>query len=62
MTLRAGYHSAFAYFHGTSFKVNGTKYYFAPGSLRDSIYQVYSKDNSTASKATFTPSSRKIFA
>lgn len=34
------------WFHGTSFKVNGTKYWFESGTLRDSIYHVYSKDNS----------------
>ena len=41
------------WFHGTSFKTSGTKYWFEPGTLRNSIYQVYSKDNSTASKATY---------
>lgn len=41
------------YFHGKSFKVNGTKYYFAAGSLKSSIYQVFSKDNSSATKATY---------
>ena len=34
------------YFHGTSFKLNGTKYWFDAGNLQRSIYQVYSKDDS----------------
>lgn len=41
------------YFHGTSFKVNGTKYYFNAGSLKAAIYQVYSEDNSGQSRATY---------
>lgn len=41
------------YFHGTSFKINGTKYLFEPGTLRNSIYRVMSKDNSTLGKATY---------
>lgn len=41
------------WFHGTSFKKTGQKYWFAPGSLRNSIYQVYSKDNSNEAKATY---------
>jgi len=41
------------WFHGSSFKKTGQKYFFTPGSLRDSIYQVYSKDNSNESKATY---------
>lgn len=40
------------FFHGTSYKLNGTKYYFEPGSLRDAIYQVYS-DRSTEKKAEY---------
>ena len=34
------------WFHGTSFKINGKKYWFNAGTLKASIYQVYSKDNS----------------
>lgn len=41
------------WFHGTSFKLNGKKYWFNAGALRDSIYQVYSKDNSTDKRATY---------
>lgn len=41
------------WFHGTSFKLNGTKYWFDSGSLRDAIYQVYSKDNSGQGFATY---------
>jgi HK97 gp10 family phage protein len=36
-------------FHGTN-AIYGP---YAPGSLRDAIYQVYSTDNSSASKATY---------
>ena len=41
------------WFHGTSFKKNGQKYWFTSGSLRDSIYQVFSQDKSNAHKATY---------
>lgn len=41
------------WFHGTQFRVNGTKYYFDAGSLRDAIYQVYSADNSGPLKDTY---------
>ena len=41
------------WFHGTSFKKNGTKYWFDAGSLDRSIYQVYSKDRSTDQSATY---------
>lgn len=41
------------YFHGTSFKVNGTKYLFQPGALRDSIYRTMSKDRSVDGKAVY---------
>jgi HK97 gp10 family phage protein len=34
------------FFYGTQSKKTGVRYYFEPGSLRDSIYQVYSKSNS----------------
>lgn len=41
------------WFHGTSFKVNGQKYWFDAGTLRGSIYQAFSKDNSTENRATY---------
>lgn len=41
------------YFRGTSFKKTGQKYYFAAGSLKSSIYQVFSKDHSSATRATY---------
>ena len=41
------------WFHGTSFKSNGTKYWFESGSLKNAVYQVYSKGNSNASKAEY---------
>lgn len=40
-------------FYGTHSKGNGQKYLFYPGDLKAAIYQVYSKDNSHASKATY---------
>lgn len=41
------------WFHGTSFKKTGTKYWFDPGTLSKAVYQVYSKDNSTNGQATY---------
>lgn len=41
------------WFHGTSFKLNGTKYWYNSGALIRSIYQVYSKDNSTPEHAEY---------
>jgi Bacteriophage HK97-gp10, putative tail-component len=41
------------WFHGTSFKINGTKYLFNEGTLRDAIYQVFSKENSDDTKSTY---------
>ncbi len=41
------------FFYGTSYKKSGTRYFFSPGSLRDSIYQVFSKDKSTEDKSTY---------
>jgi len=41
------------WFHGTSFKINGKKYWFDAGTLRRSIYQVYSKDHSGPGRATY---------
>lgn len=41
------------WFHGSSFKKTGQKYWFDAGSLRDSIYQVYSKDNSSEARSEY---------
>lgn len=41
------------WFHGSSFKINGKKYWFDSGSLVASIYQVYSKDNSSRAVAQY---------
>lgn len=41
------------YFYGSSYKSTGQKYFFAAGSLKRSLYQVYSKDNSSQNKATY---------
>jgi HK97 gp10 family phage protein len=41
------------FFYGKAYKKTGKKYLFSPGTLRDSIYQVYSKTNSAQSKATY---------
>lgn len=41
------------FFYGTSFKKTGQRYFFKSGTLRNSIYQVYSKDNSSKAKATY---------
>lgn len=41
------------WFHGTSFKKTGQKYWIEPGTLRDSIYQKYSEDNSGPNRATY---------
>lgn len=41
------------WFTGRDYRVTGRRYYFAPGNLRDSIYQAYSKDNSGKTKATY---------
>lgn len=38
------------WFHGSSFKKTGQKYYFDSGSLKGAIYQAYSKDNSAEGK------------
>ena len=35
------------WFHGTSFKKNGTKYWFEPGTLKGAIYRVYSPEKSS---------------
>lgn len=41
------------WFHGTSFKKTGQKYWFESGSLKKAIYQVYSKDNSSKTHAQY---------
>lgn len=41
------------WFHGTSFKLNGTKYWYNSGALIRSIYQVYSKDSSSPEHAEY---------
>jgi len=41
------------WFHGTSFKKTGQKYWFESGTLRNSIYQKFSEDNSRPGKATY---------
>lgn len=41
------------YFYGSSYKKNGKKYLFSPGTLRNSIYQVFSKSNSDENKSTY---------
>lgn len=41
------------WFHGTSFRKYGTKYWFDAGTLARSIYQVFSKDNSNANVSTY---------
>ena len=41
------------WFHGTSFKTAGTKYWFESGSLKNAVYQVYSKNNSSATNAEY---------
>ena len=41
------------WFHGTSYKTSGTKYWFESGSLKNAVYQVYSKDSSNAAKAEY---------
>lgn len=40
-------------FYGRNSKKTGVTYHFNPGTLRDAIYQVYSKENSRAGKATY---------
>ena len=41
------------WFHGTSFKSTGQKYWFESGNLKDSIYQVFSKSDSTKDKSVY---------
>ena len=51
--LRAPVSDGGHWFYGTQYKVNGVKYWFEAGTLRDSIYQAQSKDNSGNGKATY---------
>lgn len=41
------------WFHGSSFKTTGKKYWFEAGSLKRAIYQAYSSDNSAADRVTY---------
>lgn len=41
------------FFYGTSSKSTGVRYWFESGSLKNAIYQVYSKSNSGPSKAVY---------
>jgi HK97 gp10 family phage protein len=41
------------WFHGTSFKTTGQKYWFEAGSLKRAMYQAYSKDNSDEDRSTY---------
>lgn len=41
------------WFYGTSFRISGKKYLFEPGTLFNSIYQVFSRSNSTKGKAEY---------
>jgi HK97 gp10 family phage protein len=41
------------YFYGSSYKSTGQRYLFKAGTLRDSIYHAFSKDNSSNTRATY---------
>ncbi len=41
------------WFHGTSFKSTGQKYWFESGSLKNAVYQVYSKNQSSKTQAEY---------
>lgn len=41
------------WFHGTSFKLTGKKYWYDAGTLQRAIYQVYSKENSGVNQARY---------
>ena len=41
------------WFHGTSFKSTGQKYWFESGSLKNAVYQVYAKSESTKDQAVY---------
>lgn len=41
------------WFHGSSFKKQGTKYWFESGSLKNAVYQVYSEGRSSKSYAEY---------
>lgn len=40
-------------FYGTSSKRTGVRYFYESGSLKNAVYQVYSKDNSGPSKSVY---------
>jgi hypothetical protein len=41
------------WFHGTSFKSTGQKYWFESGNLKNAVYQVYSKSDSAPDKSVY---------
>jgi len=41
------------WFHGTSYKTSGKKYWFESGSLKNAVYQVYSQNQSSKTKAEY---------
>ncbi|WP_447775639.1 HK97-gp10 family putative phage morphogenesis protein [Variovorax boronicumulans] len=41
------------WFHGSSFRQTGQKYWFDAGSLKRAMYQAYSEDNSSETRATY---------
>lgn len=41
------------WFHGTSFKKNGTKYWYNPGTLRKAIYQKYDTESDAQGLALY---------
>lgn len=41
------------FFYGTSSKATGVRYFYESGSLKNAIYQVYSKSNSSPTKAVY---------
>lgn len=41
------------WFYGSSYKTTGKKYYFEAGSLKNSIYQVFSEKKSSATRKTY---------
>lgn len=41
------------WFHGTSFKKNGTKYWITPGNLNRAIYQAFVEKLSSADQSTY---------
>ena len=51
--LRVPESSKAHFFYGTESKKTGVRYLFNPGDLRKAIYQVYSKDHSGKTRATY---------